>query len=183
MLHFLCEFVNEYDSDFDFRVPCRRGTCATPMEVASCQLMATRVFPEFVIKALLYPGAIAKAIITHTTIPTFDRIFKLYNLASVKRPSSATDLHRLEVLAGSYLCVAGAFLSLIKPGRISLFGTLLTLWGLAREILLKKVGETIFHKTSTVDIYPMMLVSVSCAFLSVRRYVRRIVGSSKAKLD
>jgi hypothetical protein len=46
------------------------------------------------------------------------------------------------VLAGSYFAVAGAFVALLKPGRMSMFGTLLIVWGLVKEILLAKPVNT-----------------------------------------
>ncbi|WRX34068.1 FAR1 DNA binding domain - like 10 [Theobroma cacao] len=36
----------------------------------------------------------------------------------------------LEVFTRSYFCVAGALVGLLKPGRMSMFGTLLVIWGL-----------------------------------------------------
>ncbi|KAF9622202.1 hypothetical protein IFM89_030060 [Coptis chinensis] len=44
----------------------------------------------------------------------------------------------LQVLAGSYFSVAGALVGLLKPSTMSIFGTLLALWGLVKEGLLGK---------------------------------------------
>ncbi|WRX17329.1 hypothetical protein QQP08_009816 [Theobroma cacao] len=37
-----------------------------------------------------------------------------------------------EVFTESYFCVAGALMGLLKPGRMSMFGTLLVIWGLVK---------------------------------------------------
>ncbi|KAI4329314.1 hypothetical protein L6164_021596 [Bauhinia variegata] len=95
------------------RVPCRSGICKTPLQVISCQLIASDLFPLFIVKALLYPGALARAFYEQKTIPSFRKF-------NIKPTSATSDIQRLEVLAGSYLSVAGAFLGLIKPGRMSL---------------------------------------------------------------
>ncbi|KAJ7958757.1 Tail fiber [Quillaja saponaria] len=112
-----------------FRVPCRAGMCTTPLHVTSSQLIASEIFPVAVIKTLLYPGAFANGIIKNMTVPSWDNLLDIYNLTQVKEASPVTDLQRLEVLAGSYFSVAGALLGLLKPGRMSMFGTLLIIWG------------------------------------------------------
>lgn len=86
-------------------------------------------------------------------------------------------LHQL--LAGSYLSVAGAILGLIKPRRLSLFGTLLILWGLVREAITRKSADR--HRMEAIYIYPTILIAVVFAFLSIRKDVRKIVRSYKDK--
>lgn len=85
-------------------------------------------------------------------------------------------LHQL--LAGSYLSVAGAILGLIKPRRLSLFGTLLILWGLVREAMRKSADRYLME---AIYIHPTMLIAVVFAFLSIRKDVRKIVRSYKDK--
>ncbi|XP_016652155.1 PREDICTED: uncharacterized protein LOC103341933 isoform X2 [Prunus mume] len=80
----------------------------------------------------------------------------------------------IEVLAGSYLSVAGALLGLIKPGRMSLCGMLLIIWGLVREIILRKSTST-----THVYIYPAMSIALFSAFLSITKDVRRIIRSCR----
>ncbi|XVE71653.1 hypothetical protein DITRI_Ditri10aG0168600 [Diplodiscus trichospermus] len=53
-----------------------------------------------------------------------DNKLNIYNLTSVKEASALPDLQRLEVLAGSYFCVAGALVGLLKPGRMDTTGNL-----------------------------------------------------------
>lgn len=84
-----------------------------------------------------------------------------------------------QVLAGSYLSVAGAILGLIKPGRVSLFGTLLIVWGLLREAITRKSAE--IDPMKAIFIYPAMLVALVSAFLSIRKDVRKILRSYKGK--
>lgn len=86
-------------------------------------------------------------------------------------------LHQL--VAGSYLSVAGAILGLIKPRRLSLFGTLLILWGLVRETITRKSADR--YRMEAIYIYPTVLIAVVFAFLSIRKDVRKIVRSYKDK--
>lgn len=86
-------------------------------------------------------------------------------------------LHQL--LAGSYLSVAGAILGLIKPRRLSLFGTLLIQWGLVGEAITRKSADR--YRMEAIYIYPTMLIAVAFAFLSIRKDVRKIVRSYKDK--
>jgi len=77
-------------------VPCRIGICKTPIEVTSSQLIASEVFPRFIVKILFYPGALAKAIWNQKTIPSFKNLlnFQQFNTRAV---SAASDIQRLEV--------------------------------------------------------------------------------------
>lgn len=70
-------------------------------------------------------------------------------------------------------------MGLLKPGRMSLFGTLLILWGLVREAIMRKSTST--DPARAIDIYPMMLIAVISAFLSIRKDVRKIVRSYRSK--
>ena len=87
---FLCHVVR--------RVPCRSGMCTTPLHVTSSQLVASEIFPAPAVKALLYPGAAVNGIVNDMTLPSWDSLFEIYNLTSVKEASPVTDLQRLEVL-------------------------------------------------------------------------------------
>ncbi|KAM1060546.1 hypothetical protein FF1_025096 [Malus domestica] len=157
-----------------FSIPCTGGICRTPVEVTSSQLIASEVFPLFLVKALLYPGAFANAFIKNKAIPGYDNL-KLYNFTNVKAADAISDLQRLEVLVGSYLSVAGAFLGLIRPGRMSLFGMLLIVWGLVREIFSSKSTST-----DLIYMYPAILFALFAAFLSITRDVRRIIRCCRA---
>ncbi|KAH9714947.1 Tail fiber [Citrus sinensis] len=95
-------------------------------------LIISEVFPEFVAKVLLYPGALASAIMKGKSIPSYSKLLRLYNFTNLTN-FRKIDLLRLEVLAGSYLSVAGA---LIGARRMSLIGTLLLLWGPVREAIM-----------------------------------------------
>ncbi|KAL3735324.1 hypothetical protein ACJRO7_024451 [Eucalyptus globulus] len=156
-----------------FRVPCRIGMCTTPMQVTASQLFASELFPQSIVKALLYPGAVANAFMRGKTIPTYDDLLDTYNFANSKAVSSAIDLRRIEVLAGSYLMVAGALLSLMKPVRMSFFGALLVIWGLAREVMLVKTAYS--NPTKSISMYPTLFFAAVSAFASMRKDVRKIV--------
>ncbi|PNX90721.1 hypothetical protein L195_g046846, partial [Trifolium pratense] len=79
-----------------FRVTCRSGVCTTPLHVTSSQLVASEVFPVPIIKGLLYPGAALNGLINNRTVPSWDSLFDLYNLTTIKEASAVTDLQRLE---------------------------------------------------------------------------------------
>ncbi|KAK4590426.1 hypothetical protein RGQ29_020830 [Quercus rubra] len=162
-----------------FRIPCRSGICRTPIQVTCSQLIASELFPTIVVKALLYPGAIANALFKNKTIPSYNNLLELYNMTNMKAALATSDLHRIELLAGSYLSVTGAILGLIKPRRLSLFGTLLILWGLVREAIMRKSADR--YLMEAIYIYPTMLIAVVFAFLSIRKDVRKIVRSYKDK--
>ncbi|OMP00128.1 hypothetical protein COLO4_12906 [Corchorus olitorius] len=164
-----------------FRVPCRFGICRTPIEVTSSQLIASELFPTYVVKALLYPGAIANAIIRNKAFPSYGKLLKFYSHSNVNKAPAATDLQRLEILAGSYLAVVGAFIGLSRNGRMSLFGTMLIVWGLLREIIM---GGQSFSMVSTkaVQMYPTTTIAaLVCAFLSVKRDVRKLIHGKRVK--
>lgn len=78
------------------RVPCRSGTCTTPIGVTAPQLMACDLFPLVAIKALLYPGAIANALVKNEAIPSYNNL-KLHDPSAVKAADAMADLQRLEV--------------------------------------------------------------------------------------
>ncbi|XAR70953.1 hypothetical protein NMG60_11028009 [Bertholletia excelsa] len=156
-----------------FRVPCRAGTCTTPLHVTSSQLIASEIFPVAVVKVLLYPGAIANGLVKDMTFPSWDNLLNIYNLTDVKGAPAVTDLQRLEVLAGSYFSVAGALVGVLKPGRMSMFGTLLIIWGLVKEGILGKPANT--DPTKTIFVYPTMVIALVCAFSSVKYDVNKVV--------
>ncbi|WCJ40583.1 hypothetical protein M5689_021497 [Euphorbia peplus] len=159
-----------------FRVPCRIGICTTPIEVTASQLIATKTCPAFFAKALLYPGCIAQAFINNEKIPSFSQVVKLYNLKHFKKGLSAIELQCLEILAGSCLAVVGALLGIIKPGRMSLIGILLTLWGFVRQRIQRKYATTSF------SVYPFaMSFALLCAWLSIRKDVRKLVRCFKSR--
>ncbi|XP_010250027.1 PREDICTED: uncharacterized protein LOC104592381 [Nelumbo nucifera] len=162
-----------------FRVPCLSGMCTTPIEVTCSQLIASEIFPLVMVKALLYPGAVANGLTKNMTIPSWDDLLNIYNLTNVKEASAATDLQRLEVLAGSYFSVAGALMGLLKPGRMSLFGTLLVIWGLIKEGILGKPLNT--DPATAIYAYPTILVALICGFSSIKYDVKKMMRSSSAR--
>lgn len=96
-------------------------------------------------------------------------------------------------MAGSYFCVAGALVGLLKPGRMSMFGSLLIVWGLVKEGILAKPVNT--DAAQSIYVYPTMLFALVCAFASVKYDIKKAMrtpapravakplqSSSKAKL-
>ncbi|MBA0869681.1 hypothetical protein Goshw_001502 [Gossypium schwendimanii] len=164
---------------FLLQVPCRFGMCKTPIEVTTSQLMASELFPTYVVKVLLYPGAVANAIIKRRTLPRYSKLLKLYNISALRKSTAVSDLQRLEILAGSYLSVVGAFIGLSRRARMSLFGTMLIIWSLVRDIVL---GQ--FHNmfpTKSIQMYPTLILAVVCAFLSIKKDVRKLIHSPRAR--
>ncbi|KAG9459679.1 hypothetical protein H6P81_004187 [Aristolochia fimbriata] len=161
-----------------FRITCRSGVCTTPLEVTSSQLVASEVFPIAAVKTLLYPGALTRSLISDMTIPKWDNLLNIYNLTDVKNASAAADLQRLEVLAGSYFCVAGSFVGLLNPGRMTVFGTLLVVWGLVKEGIFGKPVNT--HPATAVYVYPTMLIALICALSSIKYNAKRAAARSSA---
>ncbi|KAI5068442.1 hypothetical protein GOP47_0016787 [Adiantum capillus-veneris] len=88
-----------------FRVPCRSGTCTSPLQITAAQLVTSKVIPHGVVKALLYPGACIQTIFSVSTLPQWSTLFEKYNLTDVTTQS--VELNRLELLIGSYFAVAG----------------------------------------------------------------------------
>ncbi|CAL5373531.1 unnamed protein product [Camellia sinensis] len=157
-----------------FRVPCRGGICTTPLEVASCHLIATEVLPAVVVKILLYPGAVADAFLKNKSIPNFNNLLNAYpNFNNLKRFDDTNDIHRIEVIVGSYLSVAGALLGYLRPGRMSFVGTLLVLWGLAKELFM---GRHQYPKKA-ISVYPTMLIAPVLAFFSIKGDVKKLIRS------
>ncbi|XP_062112166.1 uncharacterized protein LOC133823414 isoform X2 [Humulus lupulus] len=157
----------------------RSGMCTTPLHVTSSQLIASEIFPIPVVKALLYPGAVVNGVVTSMTIPSWDNLLNIYNLTSAKEAPAVADLQRLEVLAGSYFSVAGAIVCLLKPGRMTMFGTLLIIWGLVKEGILGKPANT--DPAKAVYVYPTMVLALFCAFSSVKYDLKKVARSAPAR--
>lgn len=114
-----------------YRVPCRSGICTSAIEVTSSQLIATEVYPAIIVKALLFPGAIANAIINKRTIPSYSRLLNFYNFTYVKKAHATADLQRLEV------CKISTMLALEKNSG---FWYLEFLWFIISFWVLKLIG-------------------------------------------
>jgi hypothetical protein len=139
--------------------------------VTSSQLVANEIFPPSVVKALLYPGAIATTLLNDMSFPKWGDLFEMYNLTNAKNASAVVDLQRLEILAGSYFCVAGALTGLINPGRMTLFGTLLVVWGLVKEGIFGKAANV--DPASSVYLYPTVVLALILAFSSITYNVKK----------
>jgi hypothetical protein len=159
-----------------FRIQCRSGMCTSPIQVTSSQLIASEIFPVHAVKAILYPGALVNGLVNNMTVPSWGNLLNIYNLTTANEASALPDLQRLEVLAGSYFSVAGALVGILKAGRMSMFGTLLVIWGLLKEGLLGKPVN--LDPTKAVFVYPTMLIAVVCAFSSVKYNVKKVSRSS-----
>ncbi|XP_020105543.1 uncharacterized protein LOC109722070 isoform X2 [Ananas comosus] len=151
--------------------------CTTPIQVTSSQLIANEIFPPAVVKALLYPGAVASSLVTNMTLPSWSNLLHMYNLTEAKNASALLDLQRLEILAGSYFCVAGALVGVVNPGRMTLFGTLLVVWGLVKEGILGKPANT--DPAKAVYVYPTILIALVCAFSSITYSIKKAARSTQ----
>ncbi|XP_056682947.1 uncharacterized protein [Spinacia oleracea] len=130
------------------------------------------------LQILLYPGAIVNAVINGINIPSYDHLLEVYNFTHIKEASAIIDLRHLEILAGSYFCVTGAILGLLKYTRLSLFGMLLLIWGLIKEVIKQK--STCLNTCQLTQVYPIMLVALITALSSVKSDVRVIIRSFQA---
>lgn len=142
--------------------------------VTSSHLVANEILPATVTEILLYPGAVANAVVTKAALPSYDDLLKQYHFEA---SPLATSHPPLEVLIGSYLCVIGAFLGILKPGRVSLIGTLLVVWGLFKKDTLRRPSYV--DAEEVTSIYPSMCVAVTFAFMSIRGDVRKIIRSCR----
>lgn len=79
-----------------------------------------------------------------------------------------------QVIVGSYLSVAGAFIGLLRRGRMSYFGLTLILWGIAREMFAS-------GSTKAPSLSPEMILTMFVAFCSMKRDVRKIIKCCIAK--
>ncbi|KAJ9537756.1 hypothetical protein OSB04_030489 [Centaurea solstitialis] len=145
------------------------------MELTSSHVIASEVIPSGVVKALLYPGAIGKSILNKKPIPKYNKLLDAYKLKNIGHIHSTSDLQHIEVLAGSYLAVAGAIIGLFRSRRLGFFGMLLLCWGLSKEPD-GYVAEYKGHKNAISVYYPTMSIAVLSAFLSIRDDVKKIVS-------
>ncbi|CAA7025829.1 unnamed protein product [Microthlaspi erraticum] len=165
-----------------FRVACGKKSCETPLEVISSQLIGfgNEAIPSSLVKTLLYPGAIAKSLISGSRLPSYHKLLSFY---SFDHNNTSTDIHHLEVFAGSCLCLLGALLSLFKPRRLTFIGTLLIFWGLIRDILLLDSSPHGWRSAArnSVRVYPTLFLASLSAFLSIRSDVRKIIRCCRSK--
>ncbi|KAF2577323.1 hypothetical protein F2Q68_00000368 [Brassica cretica] len=84
-----------------------------------------------------------------------------------------------QVLAGSYFSVAGAFVGLLKPGRMGMFGSLLLVWGLVKEGILKKPMNT--DPQGTVYVYPTMVIAMICVFSMINYNLKKATRAAPAR--
>ncbi|XP_010472969.1 PREDICTED: uncharacterized protein LOC104752509 [Camelina sativa] len=158
-----------------FRVACRNKRCETPLEVISSELIANELVPSYVVKTFLFPGAFAKSLLAAGS-SNYHNLFTSYGFDHIYPSSFSTDIHHLEVFAGSCLCLLGALLNIFKPTRISFLGTLLIYWGLVRDmLLLDSAHYWITSQRNSVRVYPMLFLASLSAFLSMRSDLRKII--------
>ncbi|KAK3409679.1 hypothetical protein EUGRSUZ_J01775 [Eucalyptus grandis] len=145
-------------------------------------LIASEIISVPAVKALLYLGAVVNGLVKNMTVPSWNDLLDIYNLTTVKEAPGV-------VLAGSYFSVAGALVRLLKPRRMSMFGTLLIIWGLLKPgrmsmfgtllIIWGLVKEGILGKPVNVDpakavhVYPTMLLALICALSSIKYDVKK----------
>ncbi|XP_048608844.1 uncharacterized protein LOC125575423 [Brassica napus] len=111
------------------------------------------------------------------TFPKWDNVLDPYNLTDVKEASAAPDLQRQRF--GSYFSVAGAFVRLLKPGSMGMFGSLLLVWGLVKEGILKKPMNT--DPQGTVYVYPTMVIAMICVFSMINYNLKKATRAAPAR--
>lgn len=70
-------------------------------------------------------------------------------------------------------------MGLLKPGRMSMFGTLLVIWGLVKEGILGKPVNS--DPSKAVYVYPTMVIALICAFSSVKYDVKKVIRSAPVR--
>ncbi|KAL2613601.1 hypothetical protein R1flu_025293 [Riccia fluitans] len=157
-----------------FRVPCNTGSCTTPLQVTMVQVAASGIMPEIMMKVLLYPGAVAHHLYRGESVSSllsvWNNLMQEYKLKDNTPPEQSFKF-RLEVVAGSYFAVGGAVVSLIKPGRMSLFGILLITWGLIKDDLFDNPGKEPSH---LVHADLLLFVALVLAVLSIRYDMNKV---------
>ena len=70
-------------------------------------------------------------------------------------------------------------MGLLKPGRMSMFGTLLIIWGLVKEGILGKPANS--DPTKAVYVYPTMLIALICALSSFNYDAKKVMRTAPAR--
>lgn len=70
-------------------------------------------------------------------------------------------------------------MGILKPGRMSMFGTLLVIWGLVKEGMLGKPVNT--DPARAVYVYPTMVIALICALSSIKYDVTKAMRSAPAR--
>lgn len=71
-------------------------------------------------------------------------------------------------------------MGLLKPGRLSLFGTLLVIWGLLKEVILGNIGSRNISRAAA-QFYPTMFIAVISAFTSIKSDVRKLISTKHGR--
>lgn len=77
---------------FSLRIRCESGICKSPLKITSSQWLASELFPEAILKAILYPGTVLNSIIEHQTLPTFNDLLKSFDMEEDPAPMDFQDI-------------------------------------------------------------------------------------------
>lgn len=141
-----------------FSIPCQKGSCSSPVEVAASSLLSNGA-DEAVVKALLYPGLIfakIEAIVADNEpfgFPVWDNLLKDMNFTAKGHNKGEHSIPKFGFVVGSYLCIVGAFLSVLGTSWVSAGGMLTLLW------YIYTLGGT----GSDVFALPMFSIAMLCA--------------------
>lgn len=80
----------------------------------------------------------------------------------------------LQVVAGCYFAVGGAIVSLIKPGRMGMFGLLLIIWGLIKDGMFERPENVEKDPADLVRLEPFLFFALALALLSVRYDMKKV---------
>jgi hypothetical protein len=81
---------------------------------------------------------------------------------------------QLQVVAGCYFAVGGAIVSLIKPGRMSMFGLLLVIWGLTKDKIFGNEESFGNDPANAVSVTPFAFLALALALLSIRYDMKKV---------
>lgn len=73
----------------------------------------------------------------------------------------------------------GSFVGLVKPGRMTMFGTLLLVWGLVKEGILSKPVNA--EPAKAICVYPTMFIALVCTLSSMKYDVKKAIRNRQAR--
>ncbi|MCO5613188.1 hypothetical protein L7F22_067464 [Adiantum nelumboides] len=116
-----------------FSIPCQKGTCSSPVEVAATHLLSIGT-DQSIAKALLYPGCVFRkleGIVADNepfAFPGWNTLLKDLNIKMGNSMNDESFLVKMAVIGGSYLCVIGAVFAIFGLMQVSACGMATLLW-------------------------------------------------------
>lgn len=148
-----------------FSIPCQKGTCSSPVEIAAASLLSNGV-NEGVAKALLYPASVfsrLELIVTNSepfSFPNWKTLLKDMNMIVNSNANEKHSIPKVGIIVGSSLCIIGAGFALFGLMHVSTCGMLTLLWYIF----------TLGGKDSDVYALPLFGLALFCALSGVLNF-------------